>query len=45
MESVRVEEAMIMVDYPAMTAARASAALDTALVLALTSSPSPSLAN
>jgi hypothetical protein len=36
-ESVRVEEAMTVVDYPAATAFRASATLDTTLVLASTS--------
>jgi hypothetical protein len=44
-ESVRVEEAMTIVEYPTMTVVGASAALDTALVLVLTSSPSPSLAS
>jgi hypothetical protein len=44
MEFVRVEEAMTVVENLATTVARASTALDTALVLALTSSPPPSLA-
>jgi hypothetical protein len=43
-ESVRVEEAMTIVEYPTMIVVGASAALDMALVLASTSSPSPSLA-
>jgi hypothetical protein len=42
--SVRVEESVIVAKYPAATAVGASAALDMALVLASTSSPSPSLA-
>jgi hypothetical protein len=43
-EFARVEEAVTVVGCPAATAVGASAALDTALVLASTSSPSPSLA-
>jgi hypothetical protein len=43
-ESIRVEEATTIVEYPTMTVVGASTALDTALVLASTSSPSPSLA-
>jgi hypothetical protein len=37
MESVQVEEAMTIVEYPTMTVVGAFAALDTALVLASTS--------
>jgi hypothetical protein len=44
MESIRVEKAMTMVEFLAVTAVGASATLDTTLVLASTSSPSPSLA-
>jgi hypothetical protein len=44
MEFLWVEEVVSMVEYPAVTAAGASTALDTALVLASNSSPSPSLA-
>jgi hypothetical protein len=36
-KSIRVEKAVTMVDYPAATAFRASAALDMTLVLASTS--------
>jgi hypothetical protein len=43
-DSVRVKEAMTMVENLAMTVVGASTALDTALVLALTSSPPLSLA-
>jgi hypothetical protein len=42
-ESTQVEEAMTVVGCLAVTAVGASAALDKALVLASTSSPSPSL--
>jgi hypothetical protein len=45
MESIRVEEAVTMVENPVATVARASAALDMALVLASTSSPPSSLAS
>jgi hypothetical protein len=44
MESIQVEEAMTMAKNPTVTIARASTALDMALVLASTSSPPPSLA-
>jgi hypothetical protein len=44
MESAQVEEALTMVENPTMTVARASTALDTALVLASNSSPPLSLA-
>jgi hypothetical protein len=43
-ESVWVEESMTVAKYPVVTAVGDSATLDTTLVLALTSSPSPSLA-
>jgi hypothetical protein len=42
-ESVRVEEVVTMLENPTATIAGAFAALDTTLVLALTSSPHPSL--
>jgi hypothetical protein len=42
-ESIRVDESMTMVAYSVATTVGASAALGTALVLASTSSPSPSL--
>jgi hypothetical protein len=44
-ESVWVDESVTVAVYPAATTVGASAALDTALVLASTSSPSPSLAD
>jgi hypothetical protein len=43
-ESAQVEEALTVVENLTMTVARASTALDTALVLASTSSPPLSLA-
>jgi hypothetical protein len=44
-ESIWVEEAMTVAENPAAIVARASTALDMALVLASTSSPPPSLAS
>jgi hypothetical protein len=44
-ESIQVKEGMTVVENPTTTIAEASAALDTALVLASTSLPCPSLAS
>jgi hypothetical protein len=44
-ESIWVDESMTMAAYPIATMVGASAALDKALVLASTSSPSPSPAS